>query len=307
MTMLTDGKFLELHATSAVTPRREHTLPPPTPDVGDEREQARRAKRAQRQVQLGELSHAMSTLSSESRLLRLTPDTEAELCAKHPELSRHLPQVPLHAVVALPAFEPKEVIAAMRRMHKGTAGGPSRWRLEHLQVLLNHSHPSTFVRLVHMVAIGSVPEEVRRFVYGAAVTPLTKAKGAGVRPVAVGEILSRIAGKVLARQFSSEFRDFFTAGNQFGVGMPNGMEAAVLAVKLALERRPAGGVVPGRHFQRIQFGVTGPSAGATHSISAVPLSDPLFHGELWFIYAFGLSGFRGRGARAWLQGGGAPG
>ena len=65
---------------------------------------------------------------------------------------------------------------------------------------------------------------------GARLTPLAKKDG-GVRPVACGEVLRRVASKCACRRLRSWGLRFFPANAQFGVGCPGGAEAVVHAAR----------------------------------------------------------------------------
>jgi hypothetical protein len=78
------------------------------------------------------------------------------------------------------------------------------------------------------MAAGSVAPDVRPYFFGAKSIALEK-KGGGIRPIASGEVLRRLAGKVLCSQYQSEFSALFLKFNQFGVAVPGGIEALVHA------------------------------------------------------------------------------
>ena len=54
--------------------------------------------------------------------------------------------------------------------------------------------------------------------------------GGGVRPIAVGLTLRRLAGKIIMKKLYGKCKDFFYP-NQLGVGTPKGAESAVHAVR----------------------------------------------------------------------------
>lgn len=197
---------------------------------------------AERLVVAGELSRAMRKLMSNQNVMQLTGETKAQLVSLHPPSSAPLPDS-ASVVEALVVdglgfrVEWPELEKVLRKMSKGSAGGPSRWRLEHVQMVLAHARPGFFVRFMQLVVDGKVPEEVRPVLYGAALTPLSKPAG-GVRPIAVGEVWTRIAGKLLADQYRVDFANFFDGRGQLGVSVRNGAEAAVLAVRRTLEVNP---------------------------------------------------------------------
>ena len=84
---------------------------------------------------------------------------------------------------------------------------------------------------------GNVPEEVCPIFYGANLTALSKPDG-GVRPIAVGFTLRRLASKILSQKLLGKSESLFQP-NQVGVGTPKGAEAAVHAVRAYIQSSTA--------------------------------------------------------------------
>jgi hypothetical protein len=76
---------------------------------------------------------------------------------------------------------------------------------------------------------GHVPVAVQPWLTGASLVALPKPEG-GNRPVAVGETLRRVTGKVLSFQLKEKLRDHLEPV-QLGVGTPGGAEAVVHVVR----------------------------------------------------------------------------
>ena len=66
--------------------------------------------------------------------------------------------------------------------------------------------------------------------FGANLIPLYKVEKHGVRPVACGDTLRRLCGKLVGTCYSDEARKVLFVGRQVGVGVKMGMEAAVVMV-----------------------------------------------------------------------------
>ena len=80
---------------------------------------------------------------------------------------------------------------------------------------------------------GKVPTEVVETFYGANLIALGKEDG-GVRPIAVGFTLRRLAAKIIMFAHNDFCKQEFQP-NQLGVGTPKGAEAAIHALRSYLE------------------------------------------------------------------------
>ena len=78
-----------------------------------------------------------------------------------------------------------------------------------------------------MWAHGLIPEEMAPTLCGANLTPLRKKDG-GVRPIAVGEVLRRLACKTLLSTGVAKEETSLLAPEQVGVGVSRGAESVVL-------------------------------------------------------------------------------
>ncbi|KAJ9458089.1 hypothetical protein DIPPA_34838 [Diplonema papillatum] len=145
--------------------------------------------------------------------------------------------------VARPA--PSAVRRLLKKMPKGTAAGPSGLSAQHLLDLWDSSgsFKEAVADAVWAVSSGRVPTAARPYLYGAKLVPLVKRTG-GIRPIACGEILRRVAGKVLAsdRAVKELGQNVLLRSGQVGVGVKAGADAGVLAVRrvAALYRREGG-------------------------------------------------------------------
>ncbi|GAV00129.1 hypothetical protein RvY_11020 [Ramazzottius varieornatus] len=84
---------------------------------------------------------------------------------------------------------------------------------------------------------GKVPSGICPFLYGASLTALVKKDG-GIRPIAVGCTLRRLAGKVFSKRVMAEMGAQLRP-EQAGYGTEGGAEAAVHAARLFLSRNSA--------------------------------------------------------------------
>jgi hypothetical protein len=121
---------------------------------------------------------------------------------------------------------------AIASFPKSSAPGPSGLRASHLQDALRRPGRgaplvSAIARFCHMWAHGLIPEEMAPVLCGANLTPLRKKDG-GVRPIAVGEVLRRLACKTLLSTGVAKEEVSLLSPEQVGVGVSRGAESVAL-------------------------------------------------------------------------------
>jgi hypothetical protein len=121
---------------------------------------------------------------------------------------------------------------AITSFPRSSAPGPSGLRASHLQDALRRPGRgaplvSALARFCHMWAHGLIPEEMAPVLCGANLTPLRKKDG-GVRPIAVGEVLRRLACKTLLNTAVAKEEASALAPEQVGVGVSRGAESVTL-------------------------------------------------------------------------------
>lgn len=139
-------------------------------------------------------------------------------------------------------FEAEDVQKAIASFRMGTAPGGSRFRASYLQDALTVPAGDSEARLtgtltgvVNLLARGGAPKESAIWIAGAPLYPLRKKDG-GVRPVAVGEVFRRLVSKCFCAKFKVRSETLFVEVGQVGVGVKGGAEAAVSAVRRALQK-----------------------------------------------------------------------
>lgn len=207
-----EGHIGELWA-EALAPRPCVGRPPPDPDAV-----------ARRQARAGEYQRAMRTLSGAPPLVPSLGTLEALRALNPPGAAPHVPAAP-------PAddwsFSPPLVVKALRRFRRGSAPGPSGLSAAHLLQLLSvpsGNLASALAGVVSAVANGAVPAAIVPFLFGARAVALPKPAG-GVRPIACGEVLRRLAGKLLADATADDAAALLLPTGQVGIGVPGGAEA----------------------------------------------------------------------------------
>ena len=97
-----------------------------------------------------------------------------------------------------------EIVRAIQSFPCGSAGGPDGLRPQHLKVMVSlstHSGGTILVEalqsMISLILSGQPPLSIRPFFFGAFLIALEK-KGGGIRPIAVGCTLCRLAAKVVS-------------------------------------------------------------------------------------------------------------
>ena len=124
---------------------------------------------------------------------------------------------------------------AIPRFPRSSDAGPSGLRPSHLQDALRRRGGgaplvTALALLCKQWAHGQLPPEHGPLCCGANLTPLRKPDG-GVRPVAVGETLRCLAGKVLLATGVARSRTSKLAPTQVGVGVQGAAEAVVITTQ----------------------------------------------------------------------------
>lgn len=88
--------------------------------------------------------------------------------------------------------------------------------------------------VINLILEGKVPHQIFPVLFGANLFPLTKKDG-GVRPIAVGCTLHRIASKIVSRR--SALLSNYLRPVQLSYARINGCEAAVQAARYFIEQR----------------------------------------------------------------------
>jgi hypothetical protein len=87
----------------------------------------------------------------------------------------------------------------------------------------------SLTEFINLIIQGKVPQCARPFFFGATLTGLSKKDG-GVRPIAVGCVLRRLAAKCLCKSVFEEMGSLLFP-HQLGFGTALGSEAAVHAAR----------------------------------------------------------------------------
>jgi hypothetical protein len=193
--------------------------------------------KVEEKIQDGDLKGAARLLFSNDTLAPDTPDTISALKSKHPPgpSSPFFVDPPSEPAICLRAKE-EDVLAAIASFPMGSASGLDGISPQHLRDLTGHGVGvagnnviSALTGLVNLMLLGNVCQDVTPVLYGANLIALTKKDG-GVRPIAVGSTLRRLAAKICVRLTREKFQNLFEPV-QVGFGTRGGCEAAVHAVR----------------------------------------------------------------------------
>lgn len=152
----------------------------------------------------------------------IAPYNESTLTA----LIQTHPPVPLVPVES-------EVKSSILSFRNGTSGGFNSLRPQILKDLLDDAASqllSTITSFMKVILNGKVPIDISPYFYGASLTALLKKRG-GIRPIASGNVLRRIAAKIACRRVTPVLINLFKP-NQLRVGIKNGAEAGAHAARI---------------------------------------------------------------------------
>ncbi len=161
--------------------------------------------------EFGQYASAVSTLGA---MGVASPSAEVveTLRVKHPEGKLPVdPRLDKHISDSIISASKEEVMYALWSFPKGTACSRSGLRVERILQLVGSgigvespdSVISLFTRVVNLLLHGNVPTTLCPLIASGNLVPLLKKDGS-IRPIAVGEILRRIASKIVLRRIGRE-------------------------------------------------------------------------------------------------------
>ncbi|GJP57286.1 hypothetical protein CLOM_g16307 [Closterium sp. NIES-68] len=241
-----------------------------------------RTRRSIQFAQIAELSRAAEALVA-AELAPATKETLLALEAKHPD--SNLPRIDEEGkcILASPAkptkwtLKTKVLLRALRESPRGSAGGPTGWRMDFLREMFTHPDD---IRLLggwlQHAARGEVGPGIATLWTASTLVALAK-PGGGVRPIAVGEVFPHL----VARCFSIDFHDVITRHlqpkGQFGAGARFGGETMIHGIRAGRRANP--------EWVILQIDV----ANAFNTICRIVLFDELVKGPFAPMVPFLLS------------------
>jgi hypothetical protein len=153
---------------------------------------------------------------------------------------------------------------ALSKFTQGSSGGPDGLSPQHLKDLIvkNSGMAGTslidaLTEVTNIILSEAVPREILPFLYGANLTALEK-KGGGIRPIASGSTLRRIAGRIACAYVTNEMGKSLQP-HQMGFGIRCGVEATVHASRKFIKNNSTSGL-----FLKLDF------ANAFNSLISFP-------------------------------------
>jgi len=164
-----------------------------------------------------------------------------QLKQKHPQASLKAADLPSPSQTKCLSVDKSEVRRAVLSFPAGSPGGPDGLRPQHIRdMLLCREIGSDFLTaltsFVNMILAGRCPSGVVPVFFGSRLLAINKKSG-GVRPIAIGFTLRRLASKC-ANAFGVNHLKGFLQPYQLGVGTPGGCEAAIHSARRYLEALP---------------------------------------------------------------------
>ena len=197
------------------------------------------ATRVASKLEEGDYRGAVRLACSEDAIADFNEETLAALQAKHPPPHPNTRIPPLPKELATISVSEEDVVHAIRSFPNGSAGGPDGLRPQHLKDLIGASAErdgKQFLRaltsFINLILEGRTPLSVRPTFFGASLIALNK-KGGGIRPIAVGLSLRRLAAKCSGSKVLQSMSEYL-APLQLGFGTPLGAEAAAHSARLHL-------------------------------------------------------------------------
>ena len=134
-----------------------------------------------------------------------------------------------------------ELIAAIKSFPAGSAGGPDGIRPQHILDLTNNQEAglalvTSLTTFINMLLVGRCPDTVIPVFFGGSLIALEKKCG-GIRPIAIGYTLRRLAAKC-ANTYALHTIGAKLLPEQLGLGTSGGYEAAVHATRRFLANMP---------------------------------------------------------------------
>ena len=190
---------------------------------------------------------AIRIVSSNTTILENNPDTLQKLQDKHQDIhpERQLPPAPEidDAELMIPVVTQEDVKLAIKSFRNGSGSGPDRLLPQHLKDMTSIPQGEAADNLIEaitdflnvVVVSGRLPEWMYPVFYGARLIALSKSEGDGLRPIAIGLTLRRLAGKIVMNKLRPDCKQLLSS-RQLGVGVTRGAEIAVHSLRRYIRR-----------------------------------------------------------------------
>ena len=203
------------------------------------------AARISSKLEEGDFKGAVRLASSEDTIRDLDEETLSALRDKHPAAhpDTDIPPASITSQLTPLHVSAEEVDKAIRSFPCASAAGPDGLRPQHLKDMTGVAAGEggrlllqALTSFMNLVLQGKVAQPARHFFFGATLIALGKKDG-GVRPIAVGCTLRRLASKCACNSVKQAMAALL-APHQLGFSIPLGAEAAVHATRVYLQDMP---------------------------------------------------------------------
>ena len=190
-----------------------------------------------RHLSVNDVRAAVRTVASDDILSDITPDVLESLRSKHPPPPSNIEIIPIPTDIPSMTTSSQYIRETIRSFSGSSGGGVDGLRPIHLQDLISNQTAEagnrlilSLTSLVNTFLNGQISDFARILFFSANLNALRKKDG-DIRPIAVGNILRRLASKV-ANHFASHKVSNLLRPVQLGVSVKNACEAAVHSARI---------------------------------------------------------------------------
>jgi hypothetical protein len=213
-------------------------------------------RKAVQRAASGQISAAMQILKQDTPPVALDADNIALLQSKMISADNER-YTPSPATVAAAASTRAELLAAvdgltvkalrgaLKKIKRGVAVGGSAYTPALLDLMLKTSSGDLnelTARILRLVALADLPDDVRTHFTGGNLTAVPKATG-GLRPITPGNVLHKVVEHALLASVEGDLHPAVFAPVQHGVKAKAGLETAAFTVQTMLQAHPRGAAV----------------------------------------------------------------
>lgn len=176
---------------------------------------------------------------SQAPLASITSSTIRQLRDLHPTATEQMRAVPANKALEIAAVDPKTLLTLLkRRVNNGAAPGPSGWTGSHLQLIASGSSEQArdgLCLLIRDICNGVFGGATQQRLLASVLMPIGKKDGRSVRPIAMGEVLVKLAAHYCMSLIEEQLPTLFPR-IQFGVKRAGGSEAAAQLTRALFEQ-----------------------------------------------------------------------
>ena len=209
-------------------------------------EAAARARRAHSLLRSGLASRAATALVQDALADVDDERVRAQAWVLHPQppAGSVMPELPANApFVGIEGEDAEKRLYKLiqKRLANGSAPGPSGLTGEHLLLVAKHdTNLRVLARMVSYLRNGEPADELRTYILACRLLLVAKPESSSVRPVAVGDVLFRLASITAAVDVDDDAAELMQP-IEFGVGVRGGPEVAAVITQALLLSDPSDG------------------------------------------------------------------